>query len=95
MLSEAGLVENMAQTAAAGAGYYASAGSKKEVSVGYIAGLKDVQVFSLPCVGDTIVTTTSTLHTIGPACILKAEVQSLNGAVIASCELKIFRAKDG
>src|SRR5688500_2582645 len=46
-LSEAGLVENIAQTAAARAGFIASM-SRQPVQVGYIGSLKNLRVYDLP-----------------------------------------------
>jgi len=45
--AEAGLLENIAQTAAAGAGYKARLGNKP-VEAGYIAVVKNLEIFGLP-----------------------------------------------
>src|SRR6185436_172755 len=50
--TESGLVENMAQTAAAGKGYNAKQGGG-EAAVGYIGALKNLYINSLPKIGDT------------------------------------------
>jgi predicted hotdog family 3-hydroxylacyl-ACP dehydratase len=86
-LSESGLVEHMAQ--AAGAGLPQRNDSNAPV-VGYIGALKDLQIDSLPAVGDTITTEISYLHQVMAAHIVKAEVRSASGTLLASCELKIF-----
>ena len=59
MFTEPGLLENIAQTAAARAGYEA----KKEnepVRVGYIGAVKNFEVFDLPGLHDMIETEIST-----------------------------------
>src|SRR4051812_18920654 len=62
-LTESGLVENMAQTAACGMGYRGAEG--KEVSrVGFIGALKNLKVKRLPPAGSTITTEVRTLHTV-------------------------------
>src|ERR1700760_870559 len=51
--SEAGLMENMAQTAAAGSGNMARI-EDRPVATGYIGQVKNLEVFSLPKVGDIL-----------------------------------------
>jgi len=52
---EPGLVENIAQTAAARAGYIAHT-ENKPVRVGYIGAIKNLQVFFFPKTGDELIT---------------------------------------
>lgn len=84
----AGLIENMAQTAAAGTGYFA-AQQGKAAPVGFIGALKGLQIIELPKIGDTIVTTITFQHQIMNAHIVQGVV-NLNNKNIATCELKIF-----
>ena len=86
--TEAGLVENMAQTAAAGTGYKASQ-DNKPAPVGFIGALKNLQVRELPKVGDTIRTTITFIHHVMNAHIVQGVVEK-DGVEMASCELKIF-----
>lgn len=86
--TEPGIIENMAQTAAAGTGYKASQ-EGKEAPVGFIGALKGLQIHALPRTGDTITTKISFLHQVLNAHIVQAVV-TLGGKEIASCELKIF-----
>src|SRR5450759_4952140 len=51
--SEGGLLENIAQTAAAGAGYM-SIKEKKPVSAGYIGAVKNLEIFDLPKINDEL-----------------------------------------
>ncbi|MCD6064525.1 MAG: 3-hydroxyacyl-ACP dehydratase [Flavipsychrobacter sp.] len=83
-----GLVENMAQTVAAGAGHSAQQQGRK-VSVGYIGALKNLRIEKLPKVGDTIETQVEFLHYIANVHVVQATVFN-NADAIASCEMKIF-----
>lgn len=86
--SEAGLVENMAQTAAAGTGQKAQQ-EGREAPVGFIGALKNLVVSERPPVGTTIVTEIRVLHQVMQASIVQGTVW-LDEKEIASCELKIF-----
>lgn len=90
-LSESGLVENMAQSAAAGMGYL-----NREEGVpktGFIGALKNLEVHRLPPVGATLQTRVSFRHQVLNASVVFAEV-FLEAQVIAACELKIFVQED-
>jgi predicted hotdog family 3-hydroxylacyl-ACP dehydratase len=87
-LSEAGLIENMAQTAAAGSG--ARSGSpEKPAPVGFIGGIRNLKINDFPKAGETITTTVTVIHEVINASVTKAEVY-LGDRLIATCELKIF-----
>ncbi len=86
--TEAGLVENMAQTAAAGTGYH-SKQEGKEPTVGFIGALKNLLINELPKIGDTITTEVRFMHQVLNVHIVQGRV-SRNGKELASCELKIF-----
>jgi predicted hotdog family 3-hydroxylacyl-ACP dehydratase len=86
--SESGMIENMAQTAAAGTGYKIRKAGLP-AAVGYIAALKNVNIFALPKVNDTLTTEVTFLQTLLSFHLVKGAVM-LNGEVIAECEFKIF-----
>ncbi len=86
--TEAGLVENMAQTAAAGTGYRGKQ-EGKEPTVGFIGALKNLSIKELPKVDDTITTEVRFVHQVLNVHIVQATVFS-NGKEMATCELKIF-----
>jgi 3-hydroxyacyl-[acyl-carrier-protein] dehydratase len=88
LFSEPGLIENMAQTAAAGTGVTSTL-EKKEAPVGFIGGISKLNIFSLPPAGSELVTRTTVLHTVGNASIVGAEVKCGENSV-AACEMKIF-----
>jgi predicted hotdog family 3-hydroxylacyl-ACP dehydratase len=87
-LSESGLIENIAQTGAAGLGYL-DRQAGQEISIGYIAGIKDISVSQLPPVGSQISTE---IHMHEP--VLNFNIVSgkvlLEEKEIASCEMRIF-----
>lgn len=86
--TEPGLVENMAQTAAAGTGYKAHQ-SDDAVPVGFIGALKNLNIIRLPKVNSTITTTVTFGMQVMNAQIVHAGITE-NGTEIANCELKIF-----
>jgi predicted hotdog family 3-hydroxylacyl-ACP dehydratase len=90
-LSEAGLVENIAQTAAAGVGYLASQTSQP-ILTGYIGAIKNLEVFNLPKVGEFIETEVAVKNHIFDVTIISGSV-TLRGELIAKCEMKIFIKK--
>lgn len=93
ILHEPGIIENIAQTAAAKAGYEV----KKlgaEPLLGFIGAVKDLKIHAFPKVGEVLETTV----------VIKAEVMGVtliegnsvcNGVKIAECEMKIFIQKPG
>ena len=87
-LTEPGLLENIAQTAAARAGYEA----KKDhtpVRIGYIGAVKNFEVFDLPAVNDVLETTVILGNQVFDVSVIKGSI-SCNNRVIAKCEMKIF-----
>lgn len=87
-LAEPGLIENMAQTAAAGTGA-AGQGPDARPRTGFIGAIKDLKIVSLPAVGEEITTCVTVEHTVMDASVINAVVS--NGQqVIATCGMKIF-----
>lgn len=86
--TEPGLVENMAQTAAAGTGYRAQQ-EGRPAPVGFIGALKGLQIQELPPVGATIRTEVHFLQQVMQAHLVTGKVM-LDDREIASCEFKIF-----
>jgi predicted hotdog family 3-hydroxylacyl-ACP dehydratase len=86
--TEAGLMENMAQTAAAGEGNMALI-EERPIDIGYIAAVKNLEITELPKIGDELTTE------------IKVETRLLNVAIVsgkvwrdeqllAQCEMKVF-----
>lgn len=84
----AGLIENMAQTAAAGVGYESQLIGQKP-PVGFIGAVKNFQVAQLPAVGSVLKTIIEPQHVIGNVQMVMGKV-FLNDTLIASAEYKIF-----
>jgi 3-hydroxymyristoyl/3-hydroxydecanoyl-(acyl carrier protein) dehydratase len=87
-LSEGGLLENIAQTAAAGTGYSALT-DNKPVSIGYIGAVKNFEVLALPNVGDTLNTEIKIENQVFDVSVISGTVY-VHEKLIASCEMKIF-----
>ena len=87
----AGLMENMAQTAAAGEGNLARI-EDRPIDIGFIAGVKDLEVFELPQVGDELLTEVKFETRLLNAAIVTGKVFS-HEQLIAQCEMKIFISK--
>jgi predicted hotdog family 3-hydroxylacyl-ACP dehydratase len=89
--NEPGLIENMAQTAAAGFTYLAQH-NQKEPSVGYIGGIRNLRIYRCPAVGSEILTEICVAHEVFDATVVNGKT-FLENQLIAECELKIFILK--
>ncbi len=87
-LAEAGLIENMAQTAALRSGFE-SAPEKEDAQVGFIGSLKRIKILQLPKMGDIIETKINILNNLINVQIIKAEV-FCDEKLIAEGEMNIF-----
>ena len=87
-LLESGLIENIAQTGAAGFGYLDKQ-QNKAISLGFIASIKNIVIHQLPKVGETITTEVINQEPIMGFNIILGKI-SLNNSIIASCEMRIF-----
>ncbi len=88
VFKEPGLVENIAQTAAARAGYVSHT-ENKPVLVGYIGAVNNLQVFALPKTGDDLITEITIENQIFDVTLISGKI-TCNGEVIAQCKMKIF-----
>lgn len=89
----AGLMENIAQTAAAGMGSLAAgagqSAAQPRATPGYIVSVKNLEISALPHVGDQLITET----TIGARVldiIVISGIVTCNGMTMARCEMKIL-----
>ncbi len=87
-LLESGLIENIAQTGAAGFGYLDKQ-QNKAISLGFIASIKNIVIHQLPKVGEIITTEVVNHEPIMGFNIITGKT-SLNDSIIASCEMRIF-----
>ena len=88
VFQETGLIENIAQSAAVMNGYHALV-EGEAVKKGYIGGIKNLEVYSLPETGDELTTLITETHNVMDASIILGEVRR-NGQLLAKCEMKIF-----
>lgn len=86
--SEAGLIENIAQTAAARAGVNALK-KNKPVAVGYIAAVQNLEIFALPEINTTIHTEITADNEILNVLLISGKA-TCNGKLLAKCNMKIF-----
>lgn len=93
LFSEAGIMENIAQTAAAGEGFRAL-NEQRPVSVGYIGAIRNFQVHELPRVGETLQTEIIILDQVFQVCSIDGRVFR-DDQLIASCEMKLFIENQG
>lgn len=90
-LQEPGIIENIAQTAAAKAGYEIKKHGA-EPMVGFIGAVKDLVIHTLPKVGETLTTTVTIKMEIMGVTLVEGR-STCNGTDIASCEMKIILQK--
>jgi len=90
LFQEAGLLENIAQTAALRAGYTAVE-EQKPVAVGYIGAVNNFEVFDLPKVNDELVTEITVENKIFDVTVISGKVWH-NEKLLAQCEMKLFAA---
>jgi 3-hydroxyacyl-[acyl-carrier-protein] dehydratase len=97
VFTEPGLIENIAQTAAIGAGYNAYLLTKSETKtnppVGYIGAIKKLVIHKLPPVGSELVTEVNVQQIVFDVTLIGGKT-TVNGEVVAECEMKIFIKKD-
>jgi predicted hotdog family 3-hydroxylacyl-ACP dehydratase len=87
-LTEAGLLENIAQTVAAGAGH-ASAKQGRAMEPGYIVSVKDFKVMSLPRIGEELLTEIMVIARLADIIVISGKV-TCRGEAMAACEMKIL-----
>ena len=88
LFSEPGLIENIAQTAAARIGYICSK-QNKPVPLGYIGAVQHLEIVDLPKIKDEIETEITIKNEVFNVTIVEGKVMC-NGKTMAHCEMKIF-----
>ena len=88
VLSEAGIIENLAQSCAAQAGYVCSLRNIPP-KVGFIANIKDLIIHSLPPVNSEIITVVKQKAFVMNVSLVIVS-STYNGKPVAECEMKIF-----
>ena len=85
---EPGLIEHIAQSAAAFAGY-GSFARGEEPKLGYIGEIKDCNLFALPSIGEELRTTIRLVTEVAGIRLISAETK-VNDEIVAACLMKIF-----
>lgn len=92
VLTEPGLIENIAQTGAVRIGYHASMQNKK-IPLGFIGAITNLNIYFLPAVNTELESTIFIEYNIYNASIIKAKVEN-EGRIACECEMKIFISED-
>lgn len=91
ILSEAALIENIAQTCAAGFGYLDNQSRNTESRLGYIGAVSRLEVLAHSRAGDCIDTTVTVLSKFENIYLIEG-VASCRGSELLRCQMKIVRA---
>ncbi len=91
VFSEAGLTENIAQTAAARMGYLTKS-QGKEPLIGYIGAIKNLKIHFCPPVSSLLITEIIVTSEIIGFTLIKGTVMA-EGKEAAECEMRIFLLK--
>lgn len=86
-MQESGMIENIAQTAAAMTGYFAKE-QNQPVKRGFIGSVKKLSIIQLPVIG-TISTTVKVVTEVMNATVIEGSIAQ-KGIVVATCEMNIF-----
>ena len=86
--TQAGLIENIAQTCAARIGYINKYILKKAIQIGFIGAIKNLKIFRLPEIGETIVTKINVVEEIFGMILVNAVIKS-GEETITEAEMKI------
>jgi acyl dehydratase len=96
LFREPGIIENIAQTAALRTGYMVSmlpGHSDGNPPVGYIGAIKKLRIHLLPKAGETLKTEVTIQQMIFDVTLIHGR-STVNGELVAECEMKIFLKKD-
>lgn len=86
--SASGLIENIAQTCAARLGYVNKYIMKKGIQIGFIGAVRNLEILSLPHVGDTITTTVDVKEEVFGMTLAEATVKC-GDKMLVTTEIKI------
>ena len=88
-LLASGLVENIAQTCAARIGYINKYILHRDVNIGYIGAIRNMQILQLPRVGETVETRIEILESSFGLSLAHGEIHRTDGVLVAQAEMKI------
>ena len=87
-LTEAGVMENIAQTCAARMGFINRFFLSDEVKLGFIGAIKNLVIEELPKLGETLTTIIEITNEVFAITMVNAKVE-VGEKLVASCEMKI------
>lgn len=87
-MTASGLTENIAQTCAARMGYMNRYVYDKDVKLGFIGAVKDLQILRRPCVGEELTTSIYVEEEVFQMTLVRAEVKS-GDRTLAEATMKI------
>jgi 3-hydroxymyristoyl/3-hydroxydecanoyl-(acyl carrier protein) dehydratase len=91
-----GMMENIAQTAAARTGYIKlnkPGGSNFKAPIGVIGSIKNFRMYFQPPIGSVITSTVSIEHEVLQATVIKGKIE-MNGELVAESDMQIFLTDD-
>jgi len=92
VLQETGVIEHIAQSAAARVGYIALQ-QKEPVPLGFIGSVDKMKIYHLPTVGNELKTEITVMQEVGDITLISAQVKS-EETLIAEGRMKIFLKKE-
>lgn len=90
LIAEVGIIEHIAQSASAFAGYRAIDAGATEPPVGYIGEVKNFHLSQRPTVGDVLITTITMGPTVDGVTIISGECKREDGEAVADTRMKIY-----
>ena len=94
-LSEAGLLEHMAQSIALQGGFLAHENSSEESKIGYIISIKSAKIYQLPKINSTINSSVCKIHEIAGMTNSVVVVKNEQEQLLAEAEIKTYEQKSG
>jgi len=86
---EAGIIEHIAQTCAAGMGYVNVCTCQNTVKIGFLSAIRNLTINRLPKVGETLTTCVAIVEFVMGMALIEAKVK-INNKTLAEGEMKIF-----
>ena len=90
LIAEVGIIEHIAQSASAFAGYRAIEAGATEPPVGYIGEVKNFHLSQRPAVRDVLITTITMGPTVDGVTIISGECKREDGEAVADTRMKIY-----
>ncbi|MDE5678507.1 MAG: hydroxymyristoyl-ACP dehydratase [Phocaeicola sp.] len=92
VLQETGIIEHIAQSAAARVGYIYML-RKEHVPLGFIGSVEKMKIFRLPSVGAELYTSITIVQEVFDITLITAKVKE-NDELLAECRMKIYLKKE-